>query len=333
MTSTMAAPPAREAMKVPITVLAGYLGAGKTTLLNRILHEPTTRRYAVIVNEFGEVDIDGDLVTGTDEEIIKMSNGCLCCDIRGDLLDTVSRLLERSHGLDGILIETSGLADPAPVLQTFFLNEDITDRVALDAVVTVVDAFHVADTLRSSDEVIHQIVFADVIILNKVDLLSDESLRDIEAQIRVINSRSTILRATKCDVPIASILDRRAFSLDCVLERDPDFLTIHESYHHEHDHGLRSVSLVSSQPLDPDKFLAWMNFLMRAKGKDLLRSKGLVAFVDEPRRFVFHGVQSILDGDLQREWQPDEERASRLVFIGRDLDPIELRSGFDACLA
>jgi G3E family GTPase len=329
----MSAVAGKGTVKIPITVLTGYLGAGKTTLLNRILHEPTNRKYAVIVNEFGEIGIDGDLVVGTDEEIIVMSNGCLCCDIRGDLHDTVSRLVERSPGLDGILIETSGLADPAPVLQTFFLNEDITDRVTLDSVVTVVDAFHVADALSSREEVVHQIAFADVIILNKVDLLSSETLGGIEAEIRLLNSRSLILRATRCDVPIASLLDQRAFSLDSVLEREPDFLELHGSHHQEHHHGLRSVSLESNRPLDPDEFLAWMQSLVRVKGKDLLRSKGLVAFINEPRRFVFHGVQSILDGDVQREWQPGEERISRLVFIGRNLDPGELRSGFEACLA
>jgi G3E family GTPase len=333
MRSATPAPGGSGGEKVPITVLTGYLGAGKTTLLNRILHEPTTRKYAVIVNEFGEVGIDGELVVGTDEEIIEMSNGCLCCDIRGDLFETVSGLLERSPDLDGILIETSGLADPAPVLQTFFLNEDINDRVSLDAVVTVVDGFHVLDALPSNAEVIHQIAFADVIILNKVDLLSHHALHDVGVEIRQLNPRGVILRATKCDVPLTAILGRQAFSLGSILERDPDFLQPDGAHHHRHHHGLTSVSLESTRPLDADAFLEWMQRLIRLKGKDLLRSKGLVAFANEPRRFVFHGVQSLLDGDVQREWRPDEERRTKLVFIGSGLDPAELRAEFEACLA
>jgi G3E family GTPase len=316
--------------KIPITILTGYLGAGKTTLLNRILGGNSGKRYAVVVNEFGEIGIDADLIVAADEEIIEMTNGCLCCSIRGDLFTTVTSLLERFEDLDGILIETTGLADPAPVIQTFFMNEDVSDRVLLDAVVTVTDAFHVIASLAANRDVLNQIAFADVIILNKVDLLPPEDVLDVERRIRTLNERAAIFRATRCDIPISEILGRGAFSLETILKRDPDFLDADVEHHDRH--GLTSISLQTERPVDPDEFISWMRLLTRTKASKLLRSKGVLAFVDEPRRFIFQGVQALLDGDFQGPWGPEEDRTSRLVLIGRDLDQRELRSGFEACL-
>src|SRR6516225_9417211 len=233
--------------KVPVTVLTGYLGAGKTTLLNRILSEPHGRRYAVIVNEFGEIGIDGDLVVGADEEVFEMNNGCICCTVRGDLVRIIDGLMRRKDKFDAIIVETTGLADPAPVAQTFFLDEAVGRRTRLDAVVTVADAKWLAARLKDAPEAKNQIAFADVIILNKVDLVTPAELAEVEARIRAINPYASLHRAKKCDVALADVLGRRAFDLDRILDIEPDFLVAEDHDHdhnHEHDgddhhHGLK----------------------------------------------------------------------------------------------
>ena len=227
---------------IPVTVLTGYLGAGKTTLLNRILTEPHGKRYAVIVNEFGEIGIDNDLVVDTDEEVFEMNNGCICCTVRGDLLRIVSSLMKRPGRFDGIIVETTGLADPAPVAQTFFVDEDVRAKARLDAVVTVVDAKHLPLRLADSKEAEEQIAFADVVIVNKTDLVSPAELAAVEAAIRRINPYAVLHRATRGDVPVTALLDRGAFDLDRILSLDPAFLDNghdhdHDHHHHhEHDH-------------------------------------------------------------------------------------------------
>jgi G3E family GTPase len=317
--------------KIPVTVLTGYLGAGKTTLLNRILTEDHGKKFAVIVNEFGEAGIDGDLVVGADEEIFEMNNGCICCTVRGDLIRILDGLMKRKGKFDAIIVETTGLADPAPVAQTFFVDQDVGDATKLDAVVTVTDAKWLKDRLKDAPEAKNQIAFADVIVLNKVDLVSADELAEVEAAIRAINPYAKLHKTTRCDVPIADLLDRNAFDLDRILDIEPDFLE--SGHHHHHSEEVRSMSFTIPGDVDPEKFMPWINDVSQAQGPNILRSKGILAFKDEPRRFVFQGVHMILDGDLQRDWKAGEARSSRLVFIGRDLNENELRRGFEACAA
>jgi G3E family GTPase len=337
------------AEKIPVTVLTGYLGAGKTTLLNRILSEPHGRKYAVIVNEFGEIGIDNELVVGADEEVFEMNNGCICCTVRGDLIRIIEGLMRRKGRFDAIIVETTGLADPAPVAQTFFVDEDVREAARLDAVVTVADAKWLAARLRDAPEAKNQIAFADVIILNKTDLVTPNELREVEARIRAINPYARLHPAQKCNVAISDVLERRAFDLDRILDIEPEFLTADEHDHdHDHDHGhhhhhgglkhyhdeeMQSVSARLEGDVDPDKFMPWINRITQLRGADILRCKGIVAFKGDPKRFVFQGVHMMLDGEPQREWKADEKRESKVVFIGRNLDEDEIRTGFAACAA
>ena len=317
--------------KIPVTVLTGYLGAGKTTLLNRILTEDHGKKFAVIVNEFGEAGIDGDLIVGADEEIFEMNNGCICCTVRGDLIRILDGLMKRKGKFDAIIVETTGLADPAPVAQTFFVDQDVGDATKLDAVITVTDAKWLKDRLKDAPEAKNQIAFADVIVLNKVDLVTAEELASVEAAIRAINPYAKLHKTTRCDVAIDQLLDRNAFDLDRILDIEPDFLE--SGHHHHHSDEVRSMSFTIPGDVDPEKFMPWINDVSQAQGPQILRSKGILAFKDEPRRFVFQGVHMILDGDLQRDWKADEARSTRRVFIGRDLNENELRKGFEACAA
>jgi G3E family GTPase len=316
--------------KIPVTVLTGYLGAGKTTLLNRILSEPHGKRYAVIVNEFGEIGIDNDLIVGADEEVFEMNNGCICCTVRGDLIRIIDGLMKRKGKFDAIIVETTGLADPAPVAQTFFVDQDVGDKTRLDAVVTVADAKWLRERLKDAPEARNQIAFADVIILNKTDLVSEADLAEVEKTIRTINPYAKLHRTQNCALPISDVLERNAFDLDRILDLEPDFLE--EGHHHHHAEDVRSVSF-SAGEVDPEKFMPWIQEVTQVQGPDILRSKGILAFDGEPKRFVFQGVHMILDGDLQREWRADEKRESRVVFIGRNLDVEKLRAGFLSTLA
>ena len=350
--------------KIPVTVLTGYLGAGKTTLLNRILSEQHGQRYAVIVNEFGEIGIDNDLVVGADEEVFEMNNGCICCTVRGDLIRIVEGLMKRKGQFDAIIVETTGLADPAPVAQTFFVDEDVQERARLDAVVTVADAKWLSDRLKDAPEAKNQIAFADVIILNKTDLVNAAELAEVEGRIRAINPYAKLHKTTRCQVPLDAVLGRNAFDLERILEIEPEFLACgpdcddphHDHAHHGHDHGhhhhghdhhghdhgasnlkvyhdeeMQSVSIRLDGDIDPNKFMPWINELVQREGPNILRSKGILAFKDDPKRFVFQGVHMILDGDSQRDWKPGERRESKIVFIGRNLKEDELRKGVQSC--
>ena len=341
--------------KIPVTVLTGYLGAGKTTLLNRILSEPHGKKYAVIVNEFGEIGIDNDLVVGVDEEVFEMNNGCICCTVRGDLVRILDGLMRRKGKFDAIIVETTGLADPAPVAQTFFVDENVGRKTRLDAVVTVADAKWLSDRLKDAPEAKNQIAFADVILINKTDLVSSDELRDVEARIRGINPYARLHKTERAKIPLAEVLDRNAFDLDRILDIEPEFLESddhdhHHDHDHEHGHGhdhdqrsgglkhyhdedMQSVSLKTDKPLDPDKFFPWVQNLVQTEGPNILRCKGILSFKDDDRRFVFQGVHMILDGDHQRPWTTDETRDSRIVFIGRNLPEDQIRQGFAGCVA
>lgn len=317
--------------QIPVTVLTGYLGAGKTTLLNRILTESHGKKYAVIINEFGEVGIDNDLVVDADEEVFEMNNGCICCTVRGDLIRIIEGLMKRKGGFDAILVETTGLADPAPVAQTFFVDDEVRKSTALDAIVTVVDAKNLLARLKDSDEAKEQVAFADVVVLNKTDLVDAEELAAVERQIRSINGWAMIHRATRCDVALDKVLERHAFDLSRILELEPDFLE--GGHEHEHDEDVTSVSLRIAEPLHPDRFLYWLQMVLAAQGQDILRTKGIISFKDDPDRFVFQAVHMLSEGLHQRPWKPGEPRESRIVFIGRNLDRGFLEAGFRACVA
>lgn len=349
--------------KVPVTVLTGYLGAGKTTLLNRILSEPHGKKYAVIVNEFGETGIDNDLIVGADEEIFEMNNGCICCTVRGDLIRIIGGLMKRVQNFDGILIETTGLADPGPVAQTFFADQDVASRAELDSIVTVVDAKHLPLRLKDAKEASEQIAFADVIILNKTDLVSKDELANVEKSIRSINAFAKIVHAQKGQVPLDQILGLGSFDLERILKHEPDFLSgkdihTHEDHHHHdhvhgedcdhacddpthnhphehnplHDSGITSVSLIADRPLDAGKFESWMGELRATKGQDLLRYKGILDIAGSEKQLVIQGVHMMMDGNNMKSWAKDSTRRSRLVFIGRKLDEKALRQGFETCL-
>jgi G3E family GTPase len=313
---------------IPVTVLTGYLGAGKTTLLNRILSENHGRKYAVIVNEFGEIGIDNELIVDADEEVFEMNNGCICCTVRGDLIRIIEGLMKRKGAFDAIIIETTGLADPAPVAQTFFVDDDVRARASLDAIVTVVDARHILARLEDSHEAEEQIAFADVILLNKTDLVDAQELERVRQRIRAINGPARLHETQNCAVPLEEVLERGTFDLDRILEIEPNFLSEDD---HEHDDAITSVSLSSESPIRPELFMPWLRNLTAGQGQDILRLKGVLAFPDEEQRYVVQGVHMLLDGDHQRDWKPDEVRASRMVFIGRNLDPAALRQGFEAC--
>ena len=344
--------------KVPVTVLTGYLGAGKTTLLNRILSEPHGQKYAVIVNEFGEIGIDNDLIVGADEEVFEMNNGCICCTVRGDLVRIIDGLMRRKGKFDAIIVETTGLADPAPVAQTFFVDESVGRKTKLDAVVTVADAKWLKDRLKRRAR------------SQEPDRLRGRDNRQQDrsrlrrragggrGRIRAINPYARLHKTERCAIPLPEVLGRNAFDLDRILDIEPQFLQVDDhdhAHHHDHDHehnhdhdhhehdgrhhagGLKhyhdeemqSVSLKAGKPLDPDKFFPWVQTLVQEEGMNILRCKGILSFKGDPKRFVFQGVHMILDGDHQREWKDDEERTSRVVFIGRELaqaeDPHRLR--------
>ena len=270
--------------QVPVTVLTGFLGAGKTTLLNRILTEQHGQKYAVIVNEFGEQGIDNDLVVDADEEVFEMNNGCICCTVRGDLIRILSGLMKRADKLDAIIVETTGLADPAPVAQTFFVDQDVANKTKLDAIVTVADAVHLSSQIEDHHEAEEQIAFGDVILLNKIDLVKDENIDLVTKRIRKINPFAKIIKTTKCGAPLKEILNLDAFSLKRILEVEPDFL---ESDHdHEHDDDVTSLSFVSDKPLDMEKFQNWFGKLLQTKGQDIMRTKGILDFKGENDRYV-----------------------------------------------
>jgi G3E family GTPase len=317
-------------MRIPVTVLTGYLGAGKTTLLNRILTENHGRKFAVVVNEFGEIGIDNELVVGADEEIFEMNNGCVCCTVRGDLMRILSGLAKRRGAFDGILVETTGLADPAPVIQTFYMDEDTADACELDSVVTVADAANIEAQLTRGHEAVDQLIYADLIVLNKADLLTPAELARVQFRINTVNPYAKMIVSERCNLDLDLVLGRKSFDLTRLLAIEPELLSGDAA--HTHDDGIADVSLRSDVPLDLDKFKAWLSGYLREQGQDVLRAKGVLDVAGSNRRFVFQGVHMFSEFSHGLPWKDGEKRESKAVFIGRNLDRTAITDGFHACV-
>jgi len=345
---------------IPVTILTGYLGSGKTTLLNRILEENHGQRVAVIENEFGEVGIDNDIVVHSEEEIFEMNNGCICCTVRGDLVRILERLLRKRKKFDRIVIETTGLADPAPVAQTFFLEEALIGKCRVDSIVTVADALHLLPRLDDgSPEAAQQIAFADRIVLNKTDLVTEDELSEVIRRIREINILAPVKETQHASVPLDFVLDVNGFDLDRAAELDPAFRPKekkssgccgsscshddhshdhshdHDHHHHdhEHEHGVVSVGFEISEAMDIQKLQAWIQVLTMTMATSLYRYKGVLAIEGEDRRYLFQGIHMLFEGRMDRPWRNEESRVSRFVFIGKDLNREILTDGFMACIA
>ncbi|EDQ88627.1 uncharacterized protein MONBRDRAFT_9023 [Monosiga brevicollis MX1] len=330
--------------RIPVTVLTGFLGSGKTTFINYILKEKHGLRIAVVENEFGEVGIDDGLVLQTDEEVIEMMNGCICCTVRDDLIQALTRLAtERRHMFDYVVIETTGLADPAPVAQTFFVDEKISQLYVLDSIVTFVDCQHISSHLEEikpegvENEAIEQVAFADVLVLNKTDLVSAAEIKELRKRLAGINATARMLESEQSRIPLDAVLNIRAFDLEKTLQMDAEFLDTDAD--HLHDKSVSSVGIVIEGECIPNRLNDWLSEILRTKGADIFRSKGILAMMGTDEKFVFQGVHMLLNmggsGQLGLNltpWQPGEKRVNKLCFIGRNLDRAELTAGFQACV-
>jgi G3E family GTPase len=319
-----------DRQKLPVTIITGFLGAGKTTLVNHLLAQRADQKFGIIVNEFGEVGIDGELIVAEENPLIEIRNGCVCCTVRADLVAGVKVLLEQKEiKLDRLIIETSGLADPAPVLQTFLADAELLEKVQLESVITLVDA---ANHARQQDDDIarEQIAFADLVILNKIALLREDHLKELERSLRTLNPTAAILRANHAELPVSTLLRAPRFSLPNLLAIEPGLLE--DEHDHEHDASIGACAVETDHPVDPDRFNRWLNQLVQCEGQRLLRMKGVLNFTGEARKFYFHSVHMLLEGKPGKPWEAGAPRTSRFVFIGRDLDRAALKQGFLSCV-
>lgn len=341
--------------RIPVTLLTGFLGAGKTTLLNRILSEDHAHRYAVIINEFGEAGVDGELVMSSDEDLFEMNNGCVCCTVRGDLIETLHRLIDRDIDFDAVIIETTGLADPGPVAQTFFADPKIQQYFLLDSVTTLVDARHILQSLEQGSEAAEQIAYADQIIVNKTDLIPANELAQRLQLLRTMNPFARLVTAERANVDLTAVLNQGSFDLTRIdslsfdtgnpaqtepghqhgihcdhgdeLHYEPD------SYSASHLNGIISCVTRHDEPMDADRVSNWLTGYLAENGQDILRVKGIVYVANDPRKLVFHGVHMMVEGDFQRPWAASEQRQTKIVWIGRNLDYQSLQAGLDQCRA
>jgi G3E family GTPase len=315
--------------KAPVIILTGFLGAGKTTLLNRILTADHGRRIAVIVNEFGEVGIDHHLLLASDQEVVQMNNGCICCTVRGDLVRALFQLLQHRGGFDTVVIETTGLAEPAPVAQTLYADEAIRREFTLAGVITVVDAKHISGQIDATEEAREQISFADLLLLNKTDLSTPQELDAIEKKIGDLNGIANICRSRNADIDLSTVFELGHADL---AQRIEGAVAAHRSGHHHHLH-VSTVCIVEPGDLDGLKVSMWFRSLIAEFGPDLLRMKGILNLRGDPDQFLFQGVQLEFEGRPGRAWAADERRINRLVFIGRKLDREKITNGFLECVS
>ena len=319
---------------VPVTILTGFLGSGKTTLLNRILKEDHGRRIAVIENEFGEIGVDSEIIESGEEQIVEMNNGCVCCTVRGDLIRILGTLKEkRDTGalkFDRVVIETTGMADPGPVAQTFFTDEEIGNYYLLDSIITLVDAKHAPKQLDEFHEAQEQVGFADRILLSKTDVADEKETEVLIQRIRKMNPRAPIKKVHFGNAPIDEVLDIRGFNLNAILALEPDFLT---DSHHEHHDEVESFVFRSKKPFDGAKLEAFLSGMIQMHGPDLLRYKGVLWMKGNPRRVVFQGVHMMMGGDMGKPWAKNEAKQSILVFIGKKLPKDIFIAGLEECLA
>jgi G3E family GTPase len=322
--------------KIPVTVLTGFLGSGKTTLLNRILAESHGQRIAVIENEFGTIGVDQDLVVTADEEIFEMNNGCICCTVRGELVPILGQLSEHRERFDRIVLETTGLANPGPVAQTFFIEESVREHFALDAIVTLVDSAHVGLHLDDSEEAREQIAFADVIVLNKLDLVDTGTLAAVERRVRAMNAMARLVRSAHAAVSMETILGVGGFDLARALDYEPTFLEPGYPFEwldagHSHDDEVSSFSIETDEPVDAQRFREWLRSELSISGSDIYRMKGFLNFKGSEQRIVIQGVHMLADTASLGSWGA-RPRRTQLVFIGRNLDEHAMRTGFRMCL-
>ena len=341
---------------IPATILTGFLGSGKTTLLKRVLSEQHGRKIAVIENEFGEENIDNEiLVADTNEQILQLSNGCVCCTIREDLRSTLATLAEKKRkgelDFERVVIETTGLADPGPVAQTFFMDDEIAESYLLDSILTLVDAKHAEGQLDTRQEARRQIGFADQIFISKTDLVDDESVNALIHRIKHMNPRAPQRKVHFGEVPIAEVFDLRGFNLNAKLEIDPEFLDDgghgHHDHHHDHDHGehcdhphhhahdddVKSFVFRSDKAFNPAKLEDFLGAIVQVYGPKMLRYKGVLHMKGSERKVIFQGVHQLMGSDLGPKWAPGEKKTSKMVFIGIDLPKDILLQGLEQCLA